>query len=415
MTPAQWEQLFEYIQALLAASEDEEVVSALLPAAQLQDNASSEIKQRRESIQWLLDNFDCDELAQMFSQLSDDCFADTKTRNTDPILESLKDLDLLEDMDTLGSEIDLSDWLETLRKLAASMDDTIQTVKKLVITASYLSRADRGCDLYVTEDGENFTTLTTNGFGDPFNHGVRVFAETDSGLGFGTANPFYGTQWWYMDDLASFDYDFTALKDNWSGEGWEWDNASKTLTLSGANISHGIQLPDGATLVVNGENTITGGTEDENSYGILNEGALTIYANNGTLYVSGAAQALNQAPTNQSSLSVSGSSTLDGELTKQSSPDYSALKQVQITKRSSSGGGSSGSSSSFTPTSDVTMPTTPTQDNFTDVSADSYYHDAVLWAVDSGITAGTTGTTFSPNADCTRAQIVTFIWRALAE
>ena len=49
---------------------------------------------------------------------------------------------------------------------------------------------------------------------------------------------------------------------------------------------------------------------------------------------------------------------------------------------------------------------------FTDVPAGSYYHDAVLWAVEQGITKGTSDTAFSPNATCTRAQIVTFLWRA---
>ena len=48
---------------------------------------------------------------------------------------------------------------------------------------------------------------------------------------------------------------------------------------------------------------------------------------------------------------------------------------------------------------------------FTDVSANAYYTDAVLWAVEEDITKGTTDTTFSPGADCTRAQIVTFLWR----
>ena len=49
---------------------------------------------------------------------------------------------------------------------------------------------------------------------------------------------------------------------------------------------------------------------------------------------------------------------------------------------------------------------------FTDVPAGSYYYDAVLWAVENGITEGTSNTTFSPNATCTRAQIVTFLWRS---
>ena len=50
---------------------------------------------------------------------------------------------------------------------------------------------------------------------------------------------------------------------------------------------------------------------------------------------------------------------------------------------------------------------------FTDVASDAYYYDAVLWAVENGITLGTTDTTFSPDADCTRAQIVTFLYRCL--
>ena len=48
---------------------------------------------------------------------------------------------------------------------------------------------------------------------------------------------------------------------------------------------------------------------------------------------------------------------------------------------------------------------------FVDVATGSYYEDAVDWAVENGITKGTTNTTFSPDADCTRAQIVTFLWR----
>ena len=49
---------------------------------------------------------------------------------------------------------------------------------------------------------------------------------------------------------------------------------------------------------------------------------------------------------------------------------------------------------------------------FTDVPVGSYYYDAVLWAVENGITKGTSDTTFSPNITCTRAQIVAFLWRS---
>ena len=49
---------------------------------------------------------------------------------------------------------------------------------------------------------------------------------------------------------------------------------------------------------------------------------------------------------------------------------------------------------------------------FADVPVGSYYYDAVLWAVENGITKGTSDTTFSPNMTCSRAQIVTFLWRS---
>ena len=55
---------------------------------------------------------------------------------------------------------------------------------------------------------------------------------------------------------------------------------------------------------------------------------------------------------------------------------------------------------------------TPPSTGFVDVPASAYYADAVKWAVEKGITTGTSATTFSPEASCTRAQMVTFLWRA---
>ena len=49
---------------------------------------------------------------------------------------------------------------------------------------------------------------------------------------------------------------------------------------------------------------------------------------------------------------------------------------------------------------------------FTDVHAEDYYYDAVLWAAQEGVTGGTSDTLFAPNAGCTRAQAVAFLWRA---
>ena len=73
---------------------------------------------------------------------------------------------------------------------------TVRNMASAIKLLNYLRTAKRGFDLYVTEDGVNFETITIDGFGDPYNHGLRVFATTDQGLCLGTANPFFGTQIW---------------------------------------------------------------------------------------------------------------------------------------------------------------------------------------------------------------------------
>ncbi len=51
------------------------------------------------------------------------------------------------------------------------------------------------------------------------------------------------------------------------------------------------------------------------------------------------------------------------------------------------------------------------QNPFADVNPEDYYGEAVMWAVANGVTSGTSDTTFSPDATCTRGQIVTFLYR----
>ena len=62
-----------------------------------------------------------------------------------------------------------------------------------------------------------------------------------------------------------------------------------------------------------------------------------------------------------------------------------------------------------------TQPTVPTVGGFTDVKTGDYFAEPVQWAVEKKITAGTSATTFSPNATCTQGQILTFLWRAKDE
>lgn len=79
-----------------------------------------------------------------------------------------------------------------------AMAELYDKLAGIVEVAMRTQNAERGFDLYVTEDGVNFETITTNGFGDPYNHGLRVYANTDAGMCIGTANPFYGTQLWIV-------------------------------------------------------------------------------------------------------------------------------------------------------------------------------------------------------------------------
>ena len=62
--------------------------------------------------------------------------------------------------------------------------------------------------------------------------------------------------------------------------------------------------------------------------------------------------------------------------------------------------------------SEYTSGSTKVTPNFNDVADDAYYAAPVKWAVENGITTGTSSTAFSPDMTCTRAQILTFIWRA---
>ena len=75
-----------------------------------------------------------------------------------------------------------------------------------------------------------------------------------------------------------------------------------------------------------------------------------------------------------------------------------------------SGGGGGSSSPAVKPAGTTPEPELPVL-RFTDVSSSAYYYNAVAWAVDSSITSGTSANTFSPDNACSRAQVITFLWR----
>lgn len=145
----------------------------------------------------------CDQAATMSQDFEDDAAYVQKIDGEIAYFKSFADqyqdmLDSYENLkqqyeDAYGTELP-SDIQDALDKLLS--EDNLKKLQSVLACMCYLRDAERGFDMYVTEDGVNFTTLTTNGFNDPYNHGLRTFAVTNQGLCLGTANPFNGCQVW---------------------------------------------------------------------------------------------------------------------------------------------------------------------------------------------------------------------------
>lgn len=125
----------------------------------------------------------------------------------------------VQNMSSLFENFDVEELAAMLKDAVTNLPETTETIKSLIKTVKgllecldYMSDATRGFDLYVTEDGINFETITIDGFGDPYNHGLRSFAPMDDCLIVGTANPFYAAQVWaltsYDGEAPSNDFDF---------------------------------------------------------------------------------------------------------------------------------------------------------------------------------------------------------------
>lgn len=84
-------------------------------------------------------------------------------------------------------------------------EEQLNNMKSFLKCSAYMAVAERGFDLYTLDSELNVETVTTDGLGDPYNHGCRVFGITDQGLFLGTANPFYGTQVWNIKENISYD------------------------------------------------------------------------------------------------------------------------------------------------------------------------------------------------------------------
>lgn len=209
MTPEQWRQQMQLIKELLQLlmdkygtspiatidenEEGEEVTSEIVD-----DAASNDEDEAFESdIAGLVDMMDMTpEVLEGDSTVTALCDEES-VDNRENSLRDFADYysNMLEGYNEISANYELPDDLKDAFETLLSQDklDKINSVIECLI---YMRDAERGFDMYVTEDGTNFTKLTTSGFGDPYNHGLRVFEITNQGLCLGTANPFYGTQLW---------------------------------------------------------------------------------------------------------------------------------------------------------------------------------------------------------------------------
>lgn len=223
MTPEEIESQIKYIKALIElimekqegkertfAAEDEEVTYDIekFVARAMEDEIIAEVANEQELVE-MLSVEDTDTLLEELLEM----------QNNLEVLEMNLDKEVSPEIETYGR---VEDFLEVYKvmieqyerirgylpaKLVEKLDKIYNEANydKLfyaVETVKYLNAGERGFDLFVSEDGVNFDTLTRDGFGDELNHGLRVFANTDKYLTIGTANPFNGTQLWRLNDLT---------------------------------------------------------------------------------------------------------------------------------------------------------------------------------------------------------------------
>lgn len=217
MTPEEWDSQVQRLRDLLDHLLDKNSPDdPIVPVNTLADDDSNEAvevdDEKAEVVEGFGDLSDaledatgdlCDQAATMSEEVEDDAAYVQKIDSEIAYFKSFADqyqdmLDSYESLkqqyeDAYGTELpgDIQDAFDKLLS-----EENLKKLQSVLTCMYYLHDAERGFDMYVTEDGVNFTTLTTNGFNDPYNHGLRTFAVTNQGLCLGTANPFYGCQVW---------------------------------------------------------------------------------------------------------------------------------------------------------------------------------------------------------------------------
>ena len=158
MSPSEWASLIGYIKTFIDLQNQPEV------------QAMAVSDEETDNLHYLFENYSVEEIANM---------AMTKANS------------------------EVTTFAATEPQLELAISALFDILSGFMECAGYMKDAERGFDLYVSEDGVNFETITINGFGDPYNHGLRTFSSFEDGLMIGTANPFYACQVWMLEDDAA--------------------------------------------------------------------------------------------------------------------------------------------------------------------------------------------------------------------
>ena len=330
-----------------------------------------------------------------------------------------------------GGDVVFPEPLQTILNKVLT-ENNVRQLKALLTCLNALTDSVIGCDTYaITTDADGSTdslklvAVTLDGLGDSNNHTMRNFATTDDYLLFCTGNPVKGAQVWRLTDWPGKTdptpepdkYEVTLRNAGSGATGAGEYAANETVTITaGTNpgyifrgwTSDDVQISDAksetasftmpakdVTVQANWTRRSSGGSNSSTLYNVIVKDS-----KNGDV---------------TSSHKQAGSGTT---VTLTVKPDQgyvldtltvldSRNKEVRLTAKAD------GTYTFTMPASDVTVQAVfKARVHFRDVPSGAYYEDAVNWAVANGITNGMTADLFDPNGICTRAQAVTFLWRA---
>lgn len=263
---------------------------------------------------------------------------------------------------------------------------TYDNFEAIIDSIEFMSTSVAGFDLYEIEEqpdgGVSIRTITNNGFGDRYNHGLRIFAKTTDYLLIGTANPFYGTQLWRRANTPSDDF-VNPFIDVSEGD-YFYDPVmwavKEGITTGTTPITFSPNAPCQRAQALTFLWRAMGSPKPESSHNPFTDVKKTDFFYEAVLW------AVEEGITN-------------GVSATEFAP-YAICNRAHV--------------ATFLHRALGCPEVQDAENPFTDVHEGDFFYEAVLWAAENDVTTGVTADTFAPADDCLRAHVVTFLYRALA-